>query len=143
MSSQNSTSFKTLFLYLCSSTLPCCRHNSVLPQSVLAVILVILLPVVLSVENAAKVILDTGLEFDMLKLQDGRFRFTISDEEGALVEQHAGTREEKIFTFINYVLNLDPTPSWRRILSAIDQVGNNEAIAAKLYEYAEPITGNF
>lgn len=96
--------------------------------------------VVLSVENATQVLLAAGFDFDWVKGKS-RLRLGIPDGESSEVEQHASTREEKIRTIVTYLLNVDPTPSWRRILSAVDQVGNDEAFAQKLYKYAEPLTG--
>ena len=99
-----------------------------------------LIAVVLSVENAVSAIIKTDFEVDWLK-DDRRFRFSITDEQNAEIGKYSDTREEKIRSFITYVLNADPTPSWRRIISAIDQLDTEHAVASELYEYAEPITG--
>ncbi len=91
-------------------------------------------------ESATKVLLDAGFEYDWAK-GDSRFRFSIPNEESAAIEECSTTREEKIRTIATYILSVDPTPSWRRLISALDHVGDDNAVASKLYEYAEPILG--
>lgn len=95
----------------------------------------------MSVENAVKVLLEAGFEYDWLT-GHSPFPFSIPDKEGTEVEKHSSTCEDKIRTIVTYLLNIDPTPSWRRVIASLDQPGNEQANAKKLYEYAEPITGN-
>lgn len=74
---------------------------------------------------------------------DSRFRLGIPNEESDEVEECSTTPEEKIRTIVTYLLTVDPTPSWRRMISSLDQIGDDKAFASKLYEYAEPITGEY
>ena len=56
------------------------------------------------------------------------------------IENSSLTSEEKLKASIDYMLSVDPTPSWRRIISAVDQDCQYSA-ASRLYQYAEPVTG--
>ena len=46
---------------------------------------------------------------------------------------------------IQYWLDLDPSPSWRRVITALDSnlLGKGSEIADKIRSYAEPLTGMF
>ena len=102
----------------------------------------VLISVVLSVESATKVLIEAGFEYELVK-GNSQFRLFIPDEEGAEVEECSTTPEEKIRTIATYLLTVDPTPSWRRIIASLDQLGNGATFATKLYQYAEPITGEY
>ena len=42
---------------------------------------------------------------------------------------------------VDYWLSVDPTPSWRRIITGLNSVNSLSKHAPKLYQYAEPVTG--
>ena len=45
---------------------------------------------------------------------------------------------------IQYWLDLDPSPSWRRVITALDSVvPEGPVIAGRILSYAEPLTGMF
>lgn len=60
----------------------------------------------------------------------------------ALEKVRNASPEEKWQYSIGYWLSSDPTPSWRRLISAVDYYDEQHEAASKLYHYAEPVAGN-
>ena len=44
---------------------------------------------------------------------------------------------------IRHWLDLDPSPSWRRVITALDSIPLGEEIVDRIRSYAEPLTGMF
>ena len=57
------------------------------------------------------------------------------------IESNCLTEEEKMAAIIHYWLTLDPTPSWRRLIRALDWEEPDTADGIR--HYAEPLTGMY
>ena len=54
--------------------------------------------------------------------------------------QFSSDPQKRKKAYINYVMDHDPAASWRRVIVALDQMGEKEA-ADKIRGLAEPVTG--
>ena len=70
--------------------------------------------------------LGTGLHVTSTKLQE--------------IERLYSTVEEKVRAVLEYWWAVDPSPSWRRIISALDNAHEHQ-IADQIRHNAEPLTG--
>ena len=93
-------------------------------------------PPVLTVENGKNVLMEAGVRWTW-QLYGGGLRL----RNKTLKKKKIQTLEEKWKFSIEYWLSIDPTPSWRRIICAVDYYDKQHKAASKLYKYAEPVTG--
>ena len=95
-------------------------------------------PPALTVDNVAKVLKGANIKFTRGLCVGG---FRIPGSKYKEMENSSLTSEEKLKASIDYMLSVDPTPSWRRIISAVDYWDDQYSAASRLYQYAEPVTG--
>ena len=95
-------------------------------------------PPALTVDNVVKVLNGAGVEFTLRLCVNG---FHVLRSKYYEIEYSSLTSEEKLKAYIDYMLSVDPTPSWRRIISAVEYWGDQYSAASRLYQYAEPVTG--
>ena len=94
-------------------------------------------PPALTLDNVVKVLNGGSVEWTRYLCVYG---FCIPLSKYEEIKNSSLTSEEKWKASIDYMLSVDPTPSWRRIISAVDRDGQYSA-ASRLYQYAEPVTG--
>ena len=94
-------------------------------------------PPALTVNNVVKACKEAGVKWS----QDLCLGLRIPQAEILKIETSSRNSELelKLSMSIQYWMIVDPTPSWRRIISMIDNLRGGDA--SKLYPYAEPITG--
>lgn len=90
----------------------------------------------LTEKNVKVILLRAGVEWTF-QLCVGGLRL----REKRLKKVQKSTPEEKWKFTIDYWLNIDPTPSWRRMICAVDYYAKQYEAASRLYQYAEPVTG--
>ena len=95
-------------------------------------------PPALTVDNVVKVLKGANIKFTRGLCVGG---FRIPGSKYKEMENSSLTSEEKLKASIDYMLSVDPTPSWRRIISAVDYWDDQYSAASRLYQYAEPVTG--
>ena len=94
-------------------------------------------PPALTLDNVVKVLNGGSVEWTWRLCVYG---FRIPNSKYKEIEYSTLTSEEKLKASIDYMLSVDPTPSWRRIISAVD-LDRQYSAASRLYQYAEPVTG--
>ena len=94
-------------------------------------------PPALTLDNVVKVLNGGSVEWTRYLCVYG---FCIPLSKYEEIKNSSLTSEEKWKASIDYMLSVDPTPSWRRIISAVDRDYQYSA-ASRLYQYAEPVTG--
>ena len=95
-------------------------------------------PPALTLDNVVKVLNGGSVEWTLSLCAYG---FRIPESKYREIVCSTLTSEEKLKASIDYMLSVDPTPSWRRIISAVDFGGGQYSAASRLYQYAEPVTG--
>ena len=95
-------------------------------------------PPALTVDNVVKVLKGAGVKFSCDLCIRG---FHIPESKFEEMENSSLTSEEKLRISTDYMLSMDPTPSWRRIIYAVDYWDEQYSAASRLYQYAEPVTG--
>ena len=58
------------------------------------------------------------------------------------IEQQHSTKDNQTKAVISVWLSVDPTPSWRRLVWALEKSEEQEA-ASKLKPYVEPLSGEY
>ena len=95
-------------------------------------------PPALTVDNVVKVLNGGSVKWTWDLCVNG---FLIPESKYEEIKYSSLTSEEKWKASIDYMLSVDPTPSWRRIISAVDFCDDQYSAASRLYQYAEPVTG--
>ena len=95
-------------------------------------------PPALTLDNVVKVLNGSSVKWTENLCELG---FHIPWSKYLEIEYSTLTSEEKLKASIDYMLSVDPTPSWRRIISAVDFWDHQYLAASRLYQYAEPVTG--
>ena len=95
-------------------------------------------PPALTLDNVVKVLNGGSVKWTQSLCVYG---FRIPRSKYYEIENSSLTSEEKWKASIDYMLSVDPTPSWRRIISAVDFWDQQYSAASRLYQYAEPVMG--
>ena len=94
-------------------------------------------PPALTVENIVRVCIGAGVKWTQNLCLYGLFiPYSKVDE----IEKSSPTSKGRLESSIEYYLCVDPTPSWRRIICALDDDDQHSA-ASNIYSYAEQVTG--
>ena len=74
-------------------------------------------------------------------MKPGGLAFWLSVPRDEIEQQHS-TKDNQTKAVISVWLSVDPTPSWRRLVWALEESGEQEA-ANKLKPYVEPLSGEY
>ena len=69
-------------------------------------------------------------------------RLRVPDRKLAEIRQQHSTWTNQTRATLEYWLSVDPTPSWRRLVWALEDSGEHQA-AERVRPYVEPLTGEY
>ena len=99
-------------------------------------------PPALTVENIVRVCIGAGVKWTRDMCHYGLF---IPESKIDEIERSSPTSKGRLESSIDYYLCVDPTPSWRRIINALDCIFiasyDQHSAASNIYPYAEQVTG--
>ena len=102
-------------------------------------------PPALTVDNIVRVCIGAGVKWTRELCRHGLF---IPESKIDEIERSSPTSKGRLEASIDYYLCLDPTPSWRRIIYALDNdysyiagYSDQHSAASNMYSYAEQVTG--
>ena len=104
-------------------------------------------PPALTVDNIVRVCIGAGVKWTRVLCRYGLF---IPESKIDEIERSSPTSKGRLESSIDYYLCLDPTPSWRRIIHALDNDNyynynyyddDQHSAASNMYSYAEQVTG--
>ena len=94
-------------------------------------------PPALTVDNIVRVCIGAGVKWTWDMCHYGLF---IPRQKIDEIDRSSSTSKGRLESSIEYYLCVDPTPSWRRIIHALDWNDQHSA-ASNMYLYAEQVTG--